>query len=74
MLTIDWMGPIVAGCHLPYDTGFTDMKVTTNHEKRQGKEEQLEMLILYHNDTFVLHIVKRNLDIHNANSSVCTQY
>lgn len=52
------MRPIVAGCHLPYDTGFTDIKVTANSEGCQGKEGQLETLILYHDGTFVLNIMK----------------
>lgn len=52
------MRPIVVGCHLPYDTGFTDIKVTTNSEGRQGKEGQLETLILYNDGTFVLDIMK----------------
>ena len=68
------MRPVVVGCHLPYDTGFTDIKDTANGEGRQGKEGQLETLILYHDGTFVLHIMKQNLDIHNVNSSVCTKY
>lgn len=68
------MRPVVVGCHLPYDTSFTDIKVTANSEGQHGKEGQLEKLILYHDGTFVLHIMNRNLDIHNVNSSVCTQY